>query len=73
MPLFTTTDRDNVKSAMVAAAIDGIASCTVAGQSVTGRSLDELRKLLDLILADLASGNAMNGLRVRQLKPGECG
>lgn len=52
---FSATDLANVEAAMVAAAVDGVASVTVAGQSVTGRSLDELRRLRDLIAGDLGA------------------
>lgn len=73
MALFTTADRDAVKAALIEAATSGVASCTVQGHSVTGRSVDELKKLLDMIQQDLAAGTALGGMRIRQLVPGGTG
>jgi lipopolysaccharide/colanic/teichoic acid biosynthesis glycosyltransferase len=69
MALFTTADRDAVKTAMVRLATDGIATVTVGGQTVTVKSIDELRKLLDLINSDLASDQSHFGLRMITLVP----
>lgn len=55
MALFTTADRDAVKSALITAATDGVASVTVAGQTVTSKTVAELRSLLDMILADIGA------------------
>lgn len=73
LAIFTTTDRDNVKAAIVTAAVSGYASVTVAGQTVQSRSLADLTKLLELIQADLASGTSLGGMRIRQLVPGGTG
>lgn len=73
MAIFTTADRDAVKTALIEAAISGVASCTVAGQSVTGRTVDELRRLLETIQADLASSQPHGGMRLVQLVPGGSG
>jgi hypothetical protein len=72
---FTASDRLAVEQAMVTAAVDGVASVTVAGQSVTARSLDELRRLLEMITAELAVTNSLGsgGIRTRQLVPPGCG
>ena len=69
MAIFTVTDRDNVRDAMVRMATEGVVTCSVGGQSVTARSLDELRRLLEMIQADLASSAAGGGMRFRQIKP----
>jgi hypothetical protein len=73
MALFTTADRDAVKTALIEAATSGVASCTVQGHTVTGRTVDELRSLLDYIQADLASSKPHNGMRFSQLVPGGTG
>ena len=73
MALFTTADRDAVVAAIVVAATEGISSCTVAGQTVTARSVDDLRKLLEIIQSDLASSSYGGGIRTRQLVPPGCG
>lgn len=69
MALFTTTDRDAVKAAMVQFATDGIATVTVGGQTVTVKSLDEINRLLQLINSDLASDQEHFGLRMTKLVP----
>lgn len=69
MALFTTADRDAIKTAMVRLATDGIATVTVGGQTVTTKSLDELQKLLALINSDLASDQTHFGLRMVTLVP----
>lgn len=73
MAIFTTDDLNAVKAALVEAAVSGIASCTVAGQSVTARSVDELRRLLETIQTDLARSSGGCGLRVLQFNPPGCG
>lgn len=71
MAIFTTTDRDNVKAAMVALAVDGFASVTIGGQTTTVKSLDELRRLFDMIQQDLATAVPRHGLRmVKTVPPG---
>lgn len=69
MAVFTTTDRDNVKAALVTAATDGFASVTVGGQTVTKKTVDELLKLLAVINADLAADQDHFGLRMVTLVP----
>jgi len=69
MALFTTTDRDNVKAAMVTFAVAGFATVIVGGQTVTVKALDELRRMLDMINADLASDQTHFGLRMVTLVP----
>lgn len=73
MALFTTTDRDNVKTAMVQLAVDGIATVTVGGQTVTVKDLGQLQQLLAAINADLASDCDKFGLRMIKLIPPEVG
>jgi len=73
MSLFTTADRDAIKAAMVTFATQGFATVTVGGQTVGVKSLDELRRMLDMIQADLSSGNALGGLRFRKTIPPGCG
>ena len=69
MALFTTADRDAVKTALVKAAVDGFASVTVGGQTVTKKTVDELLKLLTMINADLASDQTHFGLKMVTLVP----
>lgn len=75
MAVFTTTDRDNVKSALITAATAGVASVSVAGQQVQTYTLDQLRMLLNTIQADLAADNAnsLGGMRMRLTKPPAAG
>lgn len=73
MAIFTSADLDAVKAAVVQAAVDGVASCTVAGQSVTARPLAELQKLLETIQADLARAGGGIGIRTYQFVPPGCG
>jgi hypothetical protein len=73
MSLFTTADRDAVKTAMVELAVSGFATVTVGGQTVTVKALDELRRMLDMINADLASDQDHFGLRMVTLIPPEAG
>lgn len=73
MAIFTTADRDAVKSAIVTAAVNGYASVSVGGQSVSMKSLQELKDLLQVIQADLASADSHFGLRFTKLVPGEGG
>ena len=72
---FTQTDLDNIDAALVTAAIEGLASVTVAGQSVTNRSLDELRRLRSMIATEIAAdaSGGTGGFRLRQLVPPGCG
>jgi len=69
MALFTATDRDAVKAAMVRLATDGIATVNVGGETVTVKSLDELNRLLQLINADLAADREHFGIRMTKLVP----
>ena len=76
MALFTTTDRDAVKSALIVAATEGVASVTISGHAVATYSLDQLRKLLEMIVADLAAdvspgAESRMGMRmVKTIPPG---
>ena len=75
MALFTTADRDAVKTALITAATEGIASVSISGQSVTAYTLDQLRKLLEMIQEDLAATNpnSLGGMRIRKTIPPEAG
>lgn len=73
MSLFTTADRDAVKTAMVQLAVDGIATVSVGGQTVTVKDISQLQKLLETINADLASDQEHFGLRFIKLVPPEAG
>ena len=69
MALWTTADRDTIKAAILTAIVEGVASVSIGGQSVQTYSLDQLRKMLEMIQADLAtSGNSM-GWKIRKLVP----
>jgi len=71
MSLFTTADRDAIKAAMVTFATQGFATVTVGGQTVGVKTLDELRRMLDMIQADLAAANSnsLMGMRFRKTIP----
>jgi hypothetical protein len=69
MAVFTIADRDAIKTALITAATEGVASVSVGGQSVTTYSLDQLYKLLETINADLAGDLDGFGLRFRKFKP----
>ncbi len=75
--IFTTEDRDAVKSALLTAVTNGFASVSVANERMDNQSVDELRKLLDYIQLDLSQGttstSATGGMVFRQLVPGGCG
>ena len=75
--MFTTADRDAVKTALITAATTGHASVTIAGQNVQTYTLDELRRLLEYILEDLATDDAdedgHSPFFVKQLIPGGTG
>ena len=73
MALFTTADRDAVKTALITAATEGIASVSVAGQQVQSYTLDQLHKLLQAIQQDLAAGNARGGMRMVKTIPPAAG
>lgn len=77
MAIFTTDDRDAVKTALIEAAVKGYSSVSVNGERIENASLDELERLLGVIqrdlLADEAATGSQAGLRIRQLKPAGCG
>lgn len=68
---FSQTDLDNIDAAMVTAAVSGYASVTVNGQTVASKTLDELRRLRDMVSGQLtsASNRPGLGLRFQQIKP----
>lgn len=73
MALFTTADRDAVKTALIEAVTSGVASVSVAGQSVQSYTLSDLQKLLAYINEDLATAGTHGGMRIRQMVPGGTG
>jgi hypothetical protein len=70
---FTASDLTNIETAMVALAVDGIATVTVGGQTVTVKSLDELNRLRQLVADNVSADLTHGGMRLRQMKPGGCG
>jgi hypothetical protein len=75
MALFTEADRDAVKTAMITAATEGIAQVSIGGQSVQAYSLDQLRKILEMMQAEIAADNTSGtgGMRFRKMVPGSTG
>lgn len=68
---FSSTDLTNIEAAMVSFAVDGMATVTVGGQTVTVKSLDELTRLRNLIRDELtaSSDRPGAGLRFQQITP----
>ena len=78
MAVFTTTDRDNVKAALMTAAVEGVASVTVGNQLIQTFTLEQLKKLLNEIVADLAGdvspgASTRMGMRMVRTVPPGCG
>lgn len=73
MAIFTTADRDAVKSALITAATEGVASVSIGGHAVQTYNLDQLTELLQRIVEDLAANStttgASGGIRRRQFTP----
>lgn len=69
MALFTTDDRDAIKAALITAAVEGIASVSIAGQSVQTYTLDQLRKILEMVQAELAVPETGFGMRMVKTIP----
>jgi tRNA A37 methylthiotransferase MiaB len=70
MAIFTESDRDAIKTAIITAATEGIAEVTIGGQQTRAYSLDELRKLLEVVQADLAGEYTSGGIRfVKTIPP----
>lgn len=69
MAIFTTADRDAVAAAIVEAAVSGFATVTIGGQTVAKKSLSELKEVLEMINADLASEQTHFGLKQVTLIP----
>jgi hypothetical protein len=69
---YTSADVATLEAAILQAGIDGIASCTVAGQSVTNKTADELEKILSLVerrIADSATTGIQGRMRALKTKP----
>jgi hypothetical protein len=75
MALFTTADRDAIKTALITAATEGFASVSIGGQTVQTYTLDQLRKILELVQAEIAADNTSGtgGMRFRKMVPGSTG
>ena len=73
MPLFTEADRTAVKTALITAATDGIAEVAIGSERVRSYTLDELRKILELINSDLSTVQPHFGMRLTRLVPPGCG
>ena len=73
MAIFTESDRTAIKEAMVTAAVAGVAEVAIGSERVRAYSLDDLRKILEMINADLATAQPHFGLRITQLVPPGCG
>lgn len=73
MALFTTADRDAIKTALITAATEGIASVSISGQSVQAYTLDQLLKLLQVVQSDLADSSTGFGMRRVKTIPPEAG
>jgi hypothetical protein len=80
MALFTTADRNAIKSALITAATEGVASVSVGGHAVQQYTLEQLQKLLAMIQADLATDNidagsteSRGGLRMLKTIPPAAG
>lgn len=60
---------------MITAASEGFASVAIGGETVTTYSLDQLRKILEMIQGELAAANANSsgGMRFRKMVPGSTG
>lgn len=73
MALFTTADRDAIKTALITAATEGVASVSVAGQTVQSYTLEQLQKLLQVVQADLSDSSTGFGMRRVKTIPPEAG
>lgn len=73
MAIFTTADRDAVKSALIAAATDGVAEVKVGNEEAKTYTLEALTKLLNVIQQDLASARSHGGMRMVKTVPGGAG
>lgn len=68
---FTQTDLNNIDAAMVTLAVDGFARVKVGLQEVEVKSIDELRKLRELVAGELVASSDRPGLglRLHQIHP----
>lgn len=73
MALFTSADRDAVKTAILTAVSDGFADIRIGNQEVRTYTLGELQKLLQMMQSEVASSAAHGGMRSRRTVPPECG
>lgn len=73
MAIWTTADRDAVKAAYLVAVTGGLASVSVAGQTVQSHDPKVFADLLDRIQADLASSQGRGGMRLVRTVPEGCG
>jgi hypothetical protein len=73
MARWTEADHAAVKAAYLQAAIDGVASASVGGQTIAAWTADQWEKLLSRIEADLAGAQPHFGVRFTQQVPPGCG
>lgn len=73
LAIFTTTDRDAVKTALVEAAVAGVAEVKVGNEAAKSYTLDELHRLFNAIVQDLASSKPLGGMRMVKTVPGGAG
>lgn len=68
---WTTSDLTLIEAAIRTAMTDGIASVSIAGQTVQAYTLDQLRALRTEIKGELALENTsgLGGMRIRKLVP----
>jgi hypothetical protein len=72
---WTTADLDAVQTAIREAIVSGVASVSVAGQTVQSYTLKELREMRNEIKGELAMANpnSLGGMRTRKTIPPAAG
>lgn len=65
MALWTQQDLEDARDAYKAAVVNGIFSCTIAGQACTGFTAEAYEKLIDRIQADLNKEAIGGGTLIR--------
>ncbi len=64
---------ETIQSSLEQAAIDGVQSATVDGQSATQMSIDDRIKAANFIASQTAKSKNHLGLTFRKMEPGGCG
>lgn len=72
---WTTSDLTTIETAIRTAMTEGVASVSIAGQSVQAYTIKELRELRAEILGELAAANpnGLGGMRMRKTIPPAAG